>query len=98
MAMQGHLGRDKTISEINSRYYWPSMYKDITTYVSKIIMKTKSTDVYLLLVISHATDSLTTYISHRLVAVTNVSETIQSCRKIMLPYIQSLLKMKHGFK
>lgn len=28
-----HFGRDKTFSKIRQRYYWPSMYKDITNYV-----------------------------------------------------------------
>ena len=31
---QAHLGRDKTLSEITSRYYWPKMYNDICSYVS----------------------------------------------------------------
>ena len=31
---QAHLGRDKTLSEITSRYYWPEMYNDICSYVS----------------------------------------------------------------
>ena len=31
---QAHLGRDKTLSEISSRYYWPEMYNDICSYVS----------------------------------------------------------------
>ena len=30
---EGHLGRDKTLAQINSRYYWPNMYKEICTYV-----------------------------------------------------------------
>ena len=28
-----HLGRDKTLVQINSRYYWPDMYKQICSYV-----------------------------------------------------------------
>ena len=31
---QAHLGRDKTLSEITSRYYWPEIYNDICSYVS----------------------------------------------------------------
>ena len=31
---QAHLGRDKTLSEITPRYYWPDMYNDICSYVS----------------------------------------------------------------
>ena len=31
---QAHLGRDKTLSEITARYYWPEMYNDVSSYVS----------------------------------------------------------------
>ena len=31
---QAHLGRDKTLSKVTSRYYWPEMYNDICSYVS----------------------------------------------------------------
>ena len=31
---QAHLGRDKMLSEITSRYYWPEMYNDICSHVS----------------------------------------------------------------
>ena len=31
---QAHLGRDKTLSEVTSRYYWAEMYNDICSYVS----------------------------------------------------------------
>ncbi len=27
----GHLGRDKTLAQINAKYYWPDMYKEICT-------------------------------------------------------------------
>ena len=31
---QAHLGRDKTLSEITARYYWPEMYNEVCSYVS----------------------------------------------------------------
>ena len=31
---QAHLGRDKIVSELNMRYYWPNMYTDVSVYVS----------------------------------------------------------------
>ncbi len=34
----GHLGRDKTLAQINAKYYWPDMYKDICTYVSDCML------------------------------------------------------------
>ena len=32
-----HFGRDKTIHKIKTRYYWPSMHKDIENYVKSCI-------------------------------------------------------------
>ena len=32
------LGRDKTLSKLSERYYWPDMYKQICAYVSVIIL------------------------------------------------------------
>ncbi|CAF4235885.1 unnamed protein product, partial [Rotaria sp. Silwood2] len=32
-----HFGRDKTIHKIKTRYFWPSMYKDITNYIKSCI-------------------------------------------------------------
>ena len=29
-----HLGRDKTLVQINIKYYWPDTYKEICAYVS----------------------------------------------------------------
>ena len=29
-----HLGRDKILSQLNERYYWPEMYKQVCDYVS----------------------------------------------------------------
>jgi hypothetical protein len=31
---EAHLGRDKTLAQINTKYYWPDMYKEICTFVS----------------------------------------------------------------
>ncbi len=31
---QAHLGRDKTLSQLNQQYYWPNMYKTACAYVS----------------------------------------------------------------
>lgn len=31
-----HLGRDKILSQLNERYYWPEMYKQVCAYVSKL--------------------------------------------------------------
>ncbi|CAM4953207.1 unnamed protein product [Rotaria socialis] len=33
-----HFGRDKTIHKIKTRYFWPSMYKDITNYIKSCIL------------------------------------------------------------
>ena len=33
-----HFGRDKTIHKIKKRYFWPSMYKDINTYIKSCIL------------------------------------------------------------
>ncbi len=33
---EAHLGRDKTLAQINRNYYWPDMYKEICAYVSKV--------------------------------------------------------------
>ena len=30
-----YLGRDKTLSQLNERYYWPDMYKQVCAYVSR---------------------------------------------------------------
>ena len=32
-----HFGRDKTIHKIKTRYFWPSMYKDIDNYIKSCI-------------------------------------------------------------
>ena len=29
-----HLGRDKVLSQLNEKYYWPNMYKQVCNYVS----------------------------------------------------------------
>ena len=33
--LSGHLGRDKTLSKINERFYWPKMYSDTLKYLQK---------------------------------------------------------------
>jgi transposase InsO family protein len=33
-----HFGRDKTLHKIKTRYFWPSMYKDINNYVKSCIL------------------------------------------------------------
>ncbi|CAF4267456.1 unnamed protein product [Rotaria sp. Silwood2] len=33
-----HFGRDKTLHKIKTRYFWPSMYKDIDNYVKSCIL------------------------------------------------------------
>jgi hypothetical protein len=33
-----HFGRDKTIHKIKTRYFWPSMYKDINNYIKSCIL------------------------------------------------------------
>jgi transposase InsO family protein len=33
-----HFGRDKTIHKIKTRYFWPSMYKDINNYLKSCIL------------------------------------------------------------
>ena len=30
-----HLGRDKALSQLTKRYYWPDMYKQVCEYVSR---------------------------------------------------------------
>ncbi|CAF3051325.1 unnamed protein product [Rotaria sp. Silwood2] len=32
-----HFGRDKTVHKIKTRYFWPSMYKDINNYIKSCI-------------------------------------------------------------
>ena len=31
---KAHFGRDKTLAQINDKYYWPDMYKEVCAYVS----------------------------------------------------------------
>ena len=31
----GHMGRDRTLSLLRERFYWPSMAEDVASYVSK---------------------------------------------------------------
>ncbi|CAM4981831.1 unnamed protein product [Rotaria socialis] len=33
-----HFGRDKTLHKIKTRYFWPSMYKDIDNYIKSCIL------------------------------------------------------------
>ena len=39
---QAHLGRDKMLSAVSAKYYWPNMYNEICEYVS-FLMKCAST-------------------------------------------------------
>ena len=31
---QAHFGRDKTLAQVNNKYYWPDMYNEVCSYVS----------------------------------------------------------------
>ena len=44
---QAHLGRDKTLSQLNQRYYWPNMYKIACAYVSLVHGGEKSSIIYM---------------------------------------------------
>ena len=34
----GHMGRDRTLSLLRERFYWPSMAEDVAVYVSRCNM------------------------------------------------------------